>query len=227
MNRLKIFIKTSLLGGLAVILPAALLFLIFKWFFNWVTDIIQPLTNLVLARGQFQEFVADAIVFGIILTFCFGVGAAVKTKIGRYIQENLENHILKIAPGYPTIKSIVMQFIGKKKSPFSSVALVRPFENDTLMTAFITDSHDDDMAHGFCAYRAESNHRVYFSSQRSIYSACECSGRRDDPLRHQLRCGIDPSYPEPCRNENRIDALLLNGVFLVLTERIGNKGQSG
>ena len=144
MNRLKIFIKTSLLGGLAVILPAALLFLIFKWFFNWVTDIIQPLTNLVLARGQFQEFVADAIVFGIILTFCFGVGAAVKTKIGRYIQENLEDHILKIAPGYPTIKSIVMQFIGKKKSPFSSVALVRPFENDTLMTAFITDHHEDD-----------------------------------------------------------------------------------
>ena len=145
MNRLKIFIKTSLLGGLAVILPAALLFLIFKWFFDWVTDIIQPMTNLVLARGQFQEFVADAIVFGLILTFCFGVGAAVKTKIGRYIQENLENHILKIAPGYPTIKSIVMQFIGKKKSPFSSVALVRPFENDTLMTGFITDSHDDDL----------------------------------------------------------------------------------
>jgi uncharacterized membrane protein len=144
MNRLKIFIKTSLLGGLAVIMPAALLFLIFKWLFNWVTDIIQPLTNLVLARGQFQEFVADAIVFGVILAFCFGVGAAVKTKIGRYVQENLENHILKIAPGYPTIKSIVMQFIGKKKSPFSSVALVRPFENDTLMTAFITDSHEDD-----------------------------------------------------------------------------------
>lgn len=144
MNRLKIFIKTSLLGGLAVILPAALLFLIFKWFFDWVTDIIQPMTDLVLARGQFQEFVADAIVFGLILTFCFGVGAAVKTKIGRYIQENLENHILKIAPGYPTIKSIVMQFIGKKKSPFSSVALVRPFENDTLMTGFITDSHEDD-----------------------------------------------------------------------------------
>jgi uncharacterized membrane protein len=144
MNRFKIFVKTSLLGGLAVILPVALLFLIFKWLFNWVTNIIQPLTNLVLARGQFQELVADAIVFGIILTFCFVVGAAVKTKIGRYLQENLENRILKIAPGYPTIKAIVMQFIGKEKSPFSSVALIRPFENDTLMTAFITDYHNDD-----------------------------------------------------------------------------------
>lgn len=144
MNRIKTFIKTSLLGGLAVILPGALLFLIFKWLFNWVTDIIQPLTNLVLARGEFQEFVADAIVMGIILFCCFVVGTIVKTKIGQYIQENLENHILKIAPGYPIIKSVVMQFIGKKKSPYSSVALVQPFQNDTLMTAFITDAHDDD-----------------------------------------------------------------------------------
>ena len=144
MNRIKTFIKTSVVGGLVVLLPAALLYLIFKWLFNWITDIIQPLTNLVLARGQFQEFVADVIVIGIILVICFVVGTVVKTKVGRYIQENLENRILKIAPGYPTIKSIIMQFIGKKKSPFSSVALVRPFENDTLMTAFITDAHENN-----------------------------------------------------------------------------------
>ncbi len=144
MNRIKTFIKTSVVGGLVVLLPAALLLLIFKWLFNWITDIIQPLTNLVLAREQFQEFVADVIVIGIILVICFVVGTVVKTKVGRYIQENLENRILKIAPGYPTIKSIIMQFIGKKKSPFSSVALVRPFENDTLMTAFITDTHDNN-----------------------------------------------------------------------------------
>jgi len=144
MNRIKTFIKTSVVGGLVVLLPAALLLLIFKWLFNWTTDIIQPLTNLVLARGQFQEFVADVIVIGIIFVICFVVGTVVKTKVGRYIQENLENRILKIAPGYPTIKSIIMQFIGKKKSPLSSVALVRPFENDTLMTAFITDTHDNN-----------------------------------------------------------------------------------
>lgn len=144
MNRIKTFIKTSLLGGLAVILPAALLFLIFRWLFNWATDIIQPLTDMVLARGQFQEFVADAVVMALILFFCFVVGVAVKTKIGRYIHENLESRILQIAPGYPTMKAVVMQFIGKKKSPFSSVALVRPFGNDTLMTAFITDTHQNN-----------------------------------------------------------------------------------
>ena len=143
MDRIKSFIKTSVLGGLAVILPAILLFLIFRWLFNWVTDIIQPMTNLVIAKGQFREIVADVLVIAIILTICFVVGVIVRTKAGQFIQNSLEDRILQLAPGYPTIKSIVMQFIGKKKSPFSSVALVRPFENDTLLSAFITDAHPD------------------------------------------------------------------------------------
>jgi len=143
MDRIKAFIKTSVLGGLVVILPAILLFLIFRWLFNWVTDIIQPLTNLVIAKSQFQEIVADVLVIAIILAVCFFVGVVVKTKVGGFIHENLENRILQFAPGYPTIKSIVMQFIGKRGSPFSSVALVQVFGNETLMTAFITDTHDN------------------------------------------------------------------------------------
>lgn len=143
MDRIKAFIKTSVLGGLAVVLPAVFLFLIFRWLFNWITDIIQPLTNLVLAKGQFHEIVADILVFAIILTICFLLGVVVKTKVGQFIHENLENRILQLAPGYPTIKSVVMQFIGKNKSPFSSVALVQVFGDETLMTAFITDTHDN------------------------------------------------------------------------------------
>jgi uncharacterized membrane protein len=143
MKRIKKFIKTSLLGGLAVILPTGILFMIFKWLFLRVTDIIQPLTNLIIAKGHFREIVGDVMAMAIILMACFIIGIVVKTKMGRFIHENLENHILKLAPGYPTIKAVVMQFIGKKKSPFTSVALVQVFGNEILMTAFITDKHDD------------------------------------------------------------------------------------
>ena len=142
MEPIKNFAKTSVIGGLAVILPAVFLFLIFQWLFNWITDIIQPLTNLITARGQLNEIVADILVIAIIVTICFLVGVVIKTKIGKFIHENLEDHILNLAPGYPTIKAVVMQFVGKKKSPFSSVALVQIFGNETLMTAFITDTHD-------------------------------------------------------------------------------------
>lgn len=143
MEKMKTFFKTSLIGGIIVVLPAALTLMIFRWVFTVITSVIQPLTNVVVARSQLNELVADTIVILVILLICFAVGVIVRTKIGRFIQENLENHILKIAPGYTVIKETVLQFLGKKKNPFSSVALVRAYENDTLMTAFITDEHPD------------------------------------------------------------------------------------
>jgi uncharacterized membrane protein len=142
MEKFKSFLKTSILGGVVVILPMFIFIMVFKWLFGWVTDIIQPLTNLIVTKSHMSEIIADALVIAVIVISCFIIGIIVKTKIGKFIHENLESRILKVAPGYGTIKEIVLQLIGKK-FPFSSVALVRIFENDTLVTAFITDSHAD------------------------------------------------------------------------------------
>ena len=143
MSRLKKFVKTSLIGGIAVILPITILFLLFKWIFNFIIQIIKPITNLVVARSHFQELAADVIVLGIILSTCFLVGAVVKTKIGRFIHEHLDTRLSKLVPGYSTIKLTVTQFFDRKSAPFSSVALVRAFDDESLMTAFITDTHPD------------------------------------------------------------------------------------
>jgi len=141
MQRVKLFLKTSILGGLAVILPTIILLLLFGWLFRWITTIIQPLTSLLVSKGHLQELVADILAMAIILAVCFAVGIIVKTKLGRFIQENLEQRLLQLAPGYSTVKAIIMQLIGRKESAFSSVALVRPFENQTLLTAFSTEKH--------------------------------------------------------------------------------------
>jgi len=74
---------------------------------------------------------------------CFLVGIVVKTKLGTWFFHFIEEKILKVAPGYTLIKETILQFLGNKKPPFSSVALVQMYGNDTLFTAFITDSHDD------------------------------------------------------------------------------------
>ena len=187
MDRIKAFIKTSILGGVAVILPAILLVLFFRWVFNWVTDIIQPLTNLMIAKGHYQEMVADIMVIAIILTICFVVGVVVKTKAGQFIQNNLESRILHMAPGYPTIKSIVMQFIGKKESPFSSVALVRPFENDTLLTAFITDKHQDGRYTVFVPTGPNPTSGFIFHLQRELVHPVNVSA--EEALKSVISCG--------------------------------------
>ena len=55
----------------------------------------------------------------------------------------LEAKVLLKAPGYSLIKETVAQFVGNKKSPFSSVALAQLYGNETMASAFITDAHDD------------------------------------------------------------------------------------
>lgn len=146
MDKIKLFLKTSLLGGVVVILPVAILIMFFKWLFHLVTGMIQPLTDFVMETmyiSKYQRMFADLMVLGTILVTCFVVGIFVKTRMGKYIHNFIENKILKVAPGYSLIRDTVMQFLGGKKPPFSSVALVRVFGADALFYAFITDTHPD------------------------------------------------------------------------------------
>jgi len=144
MDRLKSFLKTSLLGGVVVILPVAILISVSVWIFKLVTGLIEPLTQLLIKDSQLNEYVADYIVIALIIAACFFVGMLVKTRLGGFLYRMIENRILKLAPGYSMIKETVLQIFGSKKnSPFSSVALVQVFGNETLMTAFITDTHED------------------------------------------------------------------------------------
>ena len=131
MNNLKSFVKTSLLGGLIVLLPVGLLLAIFLWIVGLIKSLIHPLTNVVLAQTNVQEFAAVLLALGIIVLTCFAIGVIIKTRLGRFIHEELENRILKIAPGYNLIKETVLQFLGNRPSPFSQVALVRIFASET------------------------------------------------------------------------------------------------
>jgi uncharacterized membrane protein len=143
MDGLKSFLKTSLLGGLIVILPVALLLFLVTWVFDLATGLIAPLTDLILSRSQMGRILADLIVIGVVLLTCFLVGIFVKTRLGALVYGAIERSLLNRAPGYSLIKETVMQFLGNKRSPFSSVALARIFGNDTLVSSFITDRHAD------------------------------------------------------------------------------------
>jgi len=146
---LKRFVKTSLIGGLIVLLPVGILVAVFLWIFNFVKSLVQPLTNLLLAStplsedSNVQELLATVIVLVMLVAACFVIGVIVRTQVGRFIHGQLENRILAIAPGYNLIKETVLQFLGNRPSPFSSVALARIFGNETMVTAFVTERHEN------------------------------------------------------------------------------------
>jgi len=143
MKRINEFFKTTLIGGFIVLLPVALLFAVFKGIFNFITKLIKPFTDLLVEHSDLMRFIADLIVLIIILSVCFIIGYIVKTSLGKWIYNAIEKNLLKKFPGYKLIKETVLQLLGNKSSPFSSVALVNIFENETRVTAFITEEHAD------------------------------------------------------------------------------------
>ncbi len=143
MNRFKEFVKSTVLGGLLVVLPLAIFFFALTWIFGLVRTAISPLTNIVMRNSPLQGIVADILVVALLIAVCFSVGVIVRTKLGKWLYLLLESNVFLKVPGYSLIKETVSQFLGNKKSPFSSVALVQIFGNETLVSGFITDEHKD------------------------------------------------------------------------------------
>ena len=148
MTRIKRFINTSVIGGILVLLPIAILFAVANWAFHFVTNLIQPLTDIVIKNRGMPELVGDVLVIGIIALTCFMVGSVVATGAGRWLHNHFDKYLTQLAPGYKIIKEIVGQFFGdKSNSPLGGgdVAKVKIFgENvDTAVTAIVTSRHTD------------------------------------------------------------------------------------
>jgi uncharacterized membrane protein len=143
MNRIKQFFISAVVGGLLVILPVALLLFTMNWVFEMIRGMISPLTDALLTQASLPAYVADLVVIVALVLLCFLVGMIVRTRLGKWIYSVLDSKLLMKAPGYSIIKETVAQFIGNKKSPFSSAALVQIFGNETMVSAFVTDEHED------------------------------------------------------------------------------------
>ena len=144
----EVFFKKTILGGLVIVLPIAILAMGIRWLFNLVTDAIQPLTNLVVKVLGFPELVGDMFVLAGMIGACFLVGWFVTTAGGAWFHLHFDDRLSRYAPGYRLVKDIVNQFFGDaSKSPFANgeVAMVKLFgvDNPTEVTAIITSKHQD------------------------------------------------------------------------------------
>ena len=138
--------KKIFIGGVVVLLPVVILTTAFKWLFNFITDLIQPLTNLVVANNNLPEPVGDLIVIALILAICFLVGSLVSTQMGAWVHRHFDQYLQRLAPGYRMVKEVIGQLFGDAgKSPFANgeVVRVRLFGVgcETAVTAIVTSRH--------------------------------------------------------------------------------------
>jgi len=145
MKKLKYFLQTTLFGGLLVVMPLIVSLLLIKWIFNFLLDAIEPITVVIVKTAKLNYLFSASISVAIILVLSFAIGLFVKTQLGIFSYKYFEDNFLKRIPFYKIIKETIIQLFGTQKSLFKGVALVDLFGNGNLVTAFITDEHENGM----------------------------------------------------------------------------------
>jgi uncharacterized membrane protein len=141
------FVRKSLLGGLAILLPISIIVFFFRWIYQTVADLIAPLTSVFIDAFGLPKFFADWLAVLAILVLCFLVGTVVATRLGNWLWENWDAQVMSRLPGYKTVKEVIAQLMGNGESSMSRGEVARVWlfgrDNGVSVTALVTSRHED------------------------------------------------------------------------------------
>jgi len=131
------FTKTTLIGGVLIVLPIWLTTLLLAKTLVGVAKLISPVTAQIPAAVHFRHFIALVV----IIIVCFIAGLIVRTGPGLWAKNALERNILGRIPGYDLIRGLAARMTGRHEDETFAVALVELEE--ALVPAFIVEEHAD------------------------------------------------------------------------------------
>ena len=137
MRGLAEFTKTSLIGGVLIILPIYLSILLLLKTLGAVGALIAPVTAQLPDALKFRQVIAILIV----ILVCFLAGLVVRTGPGLRAKNAIERNLLDRIPGYALIRGLASRVAGRQEDDTFAVALVEI--EDALVPAFIVEEHDD------------------------------------------------------------------------------------
>lgn len=137
MKRVLEFIKTTLLGGVLVIAPAAAIVLLLAKVAKLLRGILEPVADKLLA-GVHLPYVIEIVS---ILLVCFLAGLAVRTATGRWVGSLVERYVFEKFPGYTLIKALMGRSLGGNTDQVAMPALAEMEEG--LVPALIIERHED------------------------------------------------------------------------------------
>jgi uncharacterized membrane protein len=136
MNRISEFVKTTMLGGLLVILPLALIVILLLRAIAMVRKALEPIVSIFPEPVIFPELTA----LFIVVAACFLTGLIFRTRIGEGIYQVSERLLVHI-PGYTLLRSLSQQITGEGEGVTFTAALVEIEE--ALVPAFLVEEHED------------------------------------------------------------------------------------
>ena len=145
MKNLLEFLKTTAMGGLFVLLPILLLYLLLSEALDMVVAIATPIADL-FPKATFEK-VEFPVIVGLILILgvSFLIGLGLRSKTGRGIGQWIERTVLGRVPAYEALKSLTTGFAEAGRAGAFKAAVLTSSDGDREVVYVIEDHGDEDL----------------------------------------------------------------------------------
>ena len=145
MGRLMEFFKTTAMGGLFVLLPVLLLYLLIAEALDLIVALATPIAHL-FPKGTFDR-VDYHVLLGLILILAvsFLIGLALRSLTGRRIRDWIEQKALGRLPAYNALKSLTTAFAEAKEKDKFRPAIWRSGAGQKEIVYVIEDHGDGEL----------------------------------------------------------------------------------
>jgi uncharacterized membrane protein len=132
------FLKSALVAGLLIVLPAWLSLLLLLQLLVKLGVLVKPLAAQMPTGINHPQIIA-AIVF---ILLCLSIGMLGHTSVGRFVGKTLCEGVFNRVPGYQSLRNIARQFDDMDARDGFKPALIE-VEDGCLAPAFLIDIHAD------------------------------------------------------------------------------------
>lgn len=137
MKTLVEFTKTTLIGGLLIILPIYVSVLLLAKAVKGLLALVAPVTAQIPAAVEFRQVAAILLLAAV----CFVAGLIVRTGPGLRAKNAFERGVLEKLPGYTVLRGLAGRISGHADEPTFAPALVEI--EDALVPALIVEALED------------------------------------------------------------------------------------
>jgi uncharacterized membrane protein len=130
------FLWTTLLGGVVVILPVALLVVGLLAAVDWVRAGLAPAVGWIPSTLRYPTLIAAGGVLGV----CFVAGILVRTAVGRGLGRLAEKGVLNRIPGYGVFRTLSRGILGEDRA---GLQVVRVALDDHELLGFLMERAPD------------------------------------------------------------------------------------
>ena len=144
MKQLTEFLKTTAMGGLFVLLPMLLFYMLLSEMLQLVVALATPIADL-FPKETFEKVNFPLLIALILLVgMSFLIGLVMRSGTGKGIFDWIENAILGRMPGYNALKRLTSGFTGAGEgSAFRPANLISP--DNGYEPAYVVEEHDDGL----------------------------------------------------------------------------------